>query len=100
MIMNLAISAAQIGQWYMNFETDDQFFVTGYDQKSRTIEVQSADGDVSEIDEETWGTLPLRLSEQPELDSEAVDDLDSAYPDDLNSPVEKIALGGGVNQGR
>lgn len=96
--MNFAIGMAQIGQWYTNLDTSGLFFVTGYDEKSRTIEVQSVDGDVSEIDEETWGTQALRFSEQPELDSEDVDTLDDAYRDDLNSPVEKVALGGVVRE--
>lgn len=96
--MNVPIGTARIGQWYTNLDTGGLFFVTGYDEKSLTIEVQSVDGDVSEIDEETWGTLALRYSEQPELDSEDVDTLDDAYRDDLNSPVEKIASGGGVRE--
>jgi len=91
--MNIAIGAAQIEQWYRNLETGEVFFVTGFDQKSRTIEVQSIDGDVSEIDDETWSTLPLAMTEQPEVDMEDIDNdrLDGAYPDDLNSPVTKIA---------
>lgn len=96
--MNFAIGTAQIGQWYANLDTGGLFFVTGYDEKSRTIEVQSVDGDVSEIEEETWGTLALRFSEQPELDCEDVDTLDDAYPDGWNSPFAKIALGGGVRE--
>jgi len=94
--MNIAIGAAQIDQWYTNLDTGDVFFVTGYDQKSGTIEVQSLDGDVTEIDEETWVTLPLALSEQPEVNTEDTDNdhLDEAYPDDVNSPVAKIASRG------
>lgn len=96
--MNRAIGTALIGQWYRNLDTGGLFFVTGYDEKSRTIELQSVDGDVSEIDEETWGTLALRFSEQPELDPEDVDTLDDVYPENLNSRIEKIALGDGARE--
>ena len=92
--MNMGIGAAQIDQWYTNLDTGEMFFVTGYDQKARTIEIQSIVGAVSEIDEETWGSLPLALSEEPQMDAEDTDNdaLDEAYPDDLTSPVTKIGL--------
>lgn len=91
--MNFPVSAAQIEQWYRNLDTGEMFFVTGHDEKSRAIEIQNLDGNVSEVDEETWGTLRLELADQPDLDTEEPDNLDEAYPDDLNSPVERIAFG-------
>lgn len=94
--MNLAIGRAQIGQWYTNLDTGNLFFVTAFDQKSRTIEIQTRDGDVAEIDLDAWGSLPLELAEQPEEETQPSDELDNGYLDDLNSPVEKIALGGGI----
>lgn len=91
--MNIMVGTAQIDQWYRNVDTGEMFFVTGFDQKARTIEIQSMEGDVSEIDEETWGTLPLALAEEPQMDPEDTDSdaLDEAYPDDLASPVSRIA---------
>jgi hypothetical protein len=40
--------------------------VTGYDDSSRTIEIQTFDGDVDEIDEEARTILPLEFAEPPE----------------------------------
>ena len=92
--MNIGIGTAEVGNWYRNLRTEELFFVTAYDPKSRTIEVQSLDGDVSEIDEEAWSTLPLELSEQPEVDTEDVAGLDDAYPDDVRTPIWKAASNG------
>ena len=90
--MNMMVGTAQIDQWYRNVDTGEMFFVTGYDQKGRTIEIQSIEGVVSEIDDETWGSLPLALAEEPQMDPEDTenDALDEAYPDDLTSPVSRI----------
>ena len=71
--MNITAGIAEIGQWYLNPETGEMFFVTGYDDKSRSIEVQSEDGDISEIDSETWRALPLEACEQPEDNPEDTD---------------------------
>lgn len=87
------VAAAQIGQWYKNLDTDEVFFVTGYDDKSNTIELQSIDGDVSEIDEETWSALALEPCEQPEGGLGDMENLDDAYDDDLSAAVEKFAPG-------
>ena len=91
----MVIGTAQIDQWYMNQHTGEMFFVTGYDQKAKTIEIQSIEGDVSEIDEETWAGLPLAPAEEPQMSAEDTDNdtRDEAYPDDVNTPIAKIAAG-------
>jgi hypothetical protein len=38
----------------------------GLDTESRSIVVQNTDGDLDEIDEESWTTLPLGWAERPE----------------------------------
>jgi hypothetical protein len=57
---------ARVGQWYQREDQDEIFLVTGYDDRSRTIEIQSFNGDLDEIDDATWRTLPLELAEPPE----------------------------------
>lgn len=64
--MNTGVGRAQIGQWYARWDKGESFQVTGCDEDSRTIEIQTLDGDLDEIDEETWAALPLALAEQPE----------------------------------
>jgi len=88
--MNINVGAAQIGQWYMHLDKGEPFLVTGCDEKSRTIETQALDGDLDEIDEETWSSLPLALAEPPEDWTEAVDEAEPAEPESTTAPIEKI----------
>lgn len=90
----MAIGSAQVGEWYRNICTQDLFFVTAFDQKSRSIEMQSLDGDVGEIDEEAWSSLPLALAEQPETYTDNDGSVDEGYPDDVHSPVWRATFGG------
>jgi Family of unknown function (DUF6763) len=58
-----------IDQWYAHTEKDELFQVVGRDEESRNIEIQYVDGDVDEIEAETWGgALPLEPAEPPEAD--------------------------------
>jgi hypothetical protein len=83
-------STAQVGRWYMRLDTGETFLVTGYDDKSRTIETQAINGDLDEIDEEIWSTLPLAFAEPPEDWSGAIDDADALDADGSIAPAEKI----------
>lgn len=89
--MKIDVGGPRIGQWYTHLDKGEPFLVTGYDEKSRTIETQAINGDLDEIDEETWSVLPLELAEPPEDWTEATDDADA---DDAESStiasVEKI----------
>jgi hypothetical protein len=51
------------------------FQVTGYDDRSRTIEIQTSDGDLGEIETKLWRKMPLELVEPPEQWSGPVDDV-------------------------
>lgn len=78
--MNTGVGRARIGQWYTRWDKGEIFQVVGYDAESRTIEVQDFDGDLDEIDEDTWMALPLALAEPPEDWTGPIDELES---DDL-----------------
>lgn len=59
-------NTSQVGQWYTCLDTKEVFLVTGYDDKSCTIETlaingdpRSINGDLDEIDAENWNMLPL-----------------------------------------
>ncbi len=64
--MNANFIRPEIGQWYARADKDELFQVVRPDAASRTIEVQSFDGDLDEMDNETWATLPLERVETPE----------------------------------
>ena len=74
--MNTAMSRARVGQWYLRSDKGEIFQVTGYDEASGTIEIQTFDGDLDEIDEENWKELPLGLAEPPEDWTGPVDDVE------------------------
>lgn len=78
--MNAGVGYARIEQWYLRRDSGESFVVTGCDDKARTIEIQTFDGDLDEIDEETWNGLPLEFAKPPEnwtgpVDCVEVDDL-------------------------
>jgi hypothetical protein len=99
--MNTGVGRAQIGQWYVHWDKGEIFQVIGLDAHSRTIEIQTFDGDVDEIDEDTWLTLPLGLAEPPEDWTgpiDAVDPEDLGYSEtemtakDWEAPLQPISV--------
>jgi len=62
------------GQWYESLEDEETFQVLSVDEDSELIELQYEDGDVEEIDYETWQELDLELTEEPEGWSGSDDD--------------------------
>jgi segregation and condensation protein B len=75
------------GQWYESLEDEETFQVLSVDEDSELIELQYEDGDVEEIDYETWQELDLELTEQPEGwsgsdDKESDEDFDDDDDDD------------------
>ena len=74
--MNIGVGRARIGQWYTRWDKGEIFQVVGYDANSRTIETQTFDGDLDEVDLETWSALPLAFAEPPEDWTGPVDDVE------------------------
>jgi hypothetical protein len=83
-------SPPQVGQWYTRLETKETFLVTGYDDKSCTIETQASNGDLDEIDAENWSGLPLAFAEPPEDWTEVLDDVEVAGANALVAPIERF----------
>jgi hypothetical protein len=54
------------GQWYQNLEDGETFLVLSVDEDAELIEIQYADGDIEEIDYDTWTEMDLEKAEQPE----------------------------------
>lgn len=84
--MNADVGAPRIGQWYVRLDKGEIFQVTGVDEESSTVEIQTFDGDLDEIDAESWRGLPLERAEPPEdwtgpVDDVEVDDLGYSQTD-------------------
>ena len=54
------------GQWYESLDDEEVFQVLSVDEDAELVELQYEDGDVEEIDYETWQELDLDLTEEPE----------------------------------
>jgi hypothetical protein len=77
------------GQWYENLEEDESFRVLSVDEDAELIEIEYLDGDIEEIDLETWQELDLEKIDQPEgwspaddEDEEEDEDLDDTWDED------------------
>ncbi len=64
------------GQWYENVEEEETFRVLSVDEDSELIEIEYLDGDIEEIDVETWHEMDLETRDEPEGWSDNDDDDD------------------------
>ncbi|HMK85694.1 MAG TPA: DUF6763 family protein [Steroidobacteraceae bacterium] len=86
--MNMGVGQAKVGQWYRHLDKGEIFQVTAIDERSRTVETQSFDGDLDEVDEASWNSLPLALAEPPEDWTGPIDDVET---DDLGYSDTEMA---------
>lgn len=78
------------GKWYENLEDGEVFQVLSVDEDSELIELQYEDGDVEEVDYETWQELDLELTEEPEgWTGQEGDDDDDLDDDDWDDDEEE-----------
>ena len=55
-----------VGQWYENIDENDSFRVLSVNEDAELIEIEYLDGDIEEIDVDTWAEFDLDKIEQPE----------------------------------
>ncbi len=54
------------GKWYEDLEENEVFKVLSVDPDAELVEVQYENGDIEEIDLDTWHELDLEQAEEPE----------------------------------
>jgi hypothetical protein len=54
------------GQWYENVEDDETFRVLAVDEDAELVEIEYLDGDIEELDLDTWHEMDLERIEEPE----------------------------------
>jgi hypothetical protein len=54
------------GQWYKDLDAEEVFQVLSVDPDEEILEVQYENGDIEELDLDTWHELDLDQAEQPE----------------------------------
>ena len=62
------------GQWYQNLEEEESFRVLSVDEDSELLEIEYLDGDIEELDLETWHEMDLERIAEPEGWSESDDE--------------------------
>ena len=70
------------GQWYEDLEENEIFRVLSVDPDEEIIEVQYENGDIEEIDLDTWHELDLERAQEPEGWASDDDDEDEEEEDD------------------
>ena len=61
------------GKWYENREEEETFRVLSVDEDDELVEIEYMDGEIEELDLDTWHELDLELTEQPEGWSDEAD---------------------------
>ena len=64
------------GQWYENLEDEESFRVLTVDEDSELVEIEYLDGEIEEIDLETWHEMDLDQTDEPEGWAESDEDDD------------------------
>jgi len=89
--MNASVGRPEVGRWYRHLDKGEVFQVVGLDEKAATVEIQTFDGDLDEIEADGWEEMPLALAQPPEDWTGPMDDIER---DDLgNSDVEPAQPG-------
>jgi len=74
------------GQWYQNVEEEETFRVLSVDEDSELVEIEYLDGDIEEMDIESWHEMDLELTKEPEgwsdEEDEELDDEDEDEDED------------------
>jgi hypothetical protein len=73
------------GKWYQDLEENEIFLVLSVDPDEELIELQYENGDIEEIDLDTWHELDLEHAEEPEgwsSDDEEEDEEDDEEDDE------------------
>jgi hypothetical protein len=76
------------GQWYENLEEEESFRVLSVDEDSELLEIEYLDGDIEEIDLESWHEMDLERIQEPEGWSES-DDEDESDDDDWDEEEDE-----------
>ena len=72
------------GKWYENKEEEETFRVLSVDEDDELVEIEYLDGEIEELDLDTWHELDLEPTEEPEgwSDSDEDEEEDDDYDDD------------------
>jgi hypothetical protein len=76
------------GKWYENKEEEETFRVLSMDEDNELVEIEYLDGEIEELDLDTWHELDLEPTEEPEGWSDEADD-DEEEDDDFDDDEDE-----------
>jgi hypothetical protein len=77
------------GQWYENLEENESFRVLSVDEDAETVEIEYLDGDIEEIDLDTWAELDLDKIDEPEGWAGGDDDEDEEEEEEEDEDLDE-----------
>lgn len=95
---NVAKHSPVLNAWYQDAEEDQVFEVIAIDDEDGTIEIQYYDGEVAELDFDTWKQMVVIPARPPEdwrsayeLSDDDNNDSDAVYvPDNWDDPLGNL----------
>lgn len=91
----------EVGQWYAQSGRGRLLQVVAFDEDEGLVELQDFDGDIDEVDLDTWRDLQLEPAEAPEDWTGPVDDVETddlgyavadATPRDWRAPLDDLPV--------
>lgn len=76
------------GKWYENKEEEETFRVLSVDEDDELVEIEYVDGEIEELDLDTWHELDLELTVEPEGWSDSEEDEEEEEDDDFDDEDE------------
>ena len=79
------------GKWYENKDEEETFRVLSVDEDDELVEIEYVDGEIEELDLDTWHELDLELTEEPEGwagDDEGEDEEEDEEEEDFDEDDE------------
>ena len=70
------------GKWFENKEEEETFRVLSVDEDEELVEIEYLDGEIEEMDLDTWHELDLEPTEEPEGWSDDADEDDDEEEDE------------------
>ena len=70
------------GKWYEDLEEEESFRVLKVDEDAELVEIEHLDGEIEEIDLETWHEMDLEPTEEPEGWAESEEEEEDEDEDD------------------
>lgn len=78
-----------VGQWYRRPDTEELFQVIDWEEPSGTVRIQMFDGNLDELEEDTWRVLSPEPVEPPEDWTGPLDNVDSGDVDEFDATANE-----------